>query len=145
MLFAKALKKGFLYIVVGAVIDGLQIGVGLALSGIIFGIGAIPVVGTLASTVTIPIGMILGYVFEVCIGLGGGVLLTALLIHGKMFYPGAVFATYLGEALPLINLAPSWTILAYRCAYKKVKEEERAVQTYKKADGQETQLHEATT
>jgi len=165
-------------ITVGAIIDGLQAGVGIALAMVFFGVsivapvtgavvggvagclvgglggaaagtlaavvGAIPgaaagcaagtaagtaagsVVGSGVAASSGPMGMLLGYVFDFCIGIGGGTLLVILLVYNKMFYAGSTLVTYIGEALPIINMGPGWTALAVRCTYKKYAEEKEA-------------------
>lgn len=143
----KALQEGFLYILVGGIIDFLQLVFGLALAGVFSLPGFIPIIGPLLDTVTTPTGVALGYILDFCFSVGGGTLLITLLVFGKRFYPATLFGGFFAEAIPFVNMLPCWTAVAYRCSYKKVKAQEREaarahLQTKKP---QEVPLYGATT
>jgi hypothetical protein len=71
--------------------------------------------GALGSAIAMPLAMIIDTTLSITIG---GALIMFLAFEG-MFYFDVIFPSFMGEALPLVNFLPFWTILTYRCIARK--------------------------
>ena len=97
--------KLMLLIVPALLIDALQAGVSMALSGVSAGAALIPVVGTAAA----PVGIVVGFVISVTLSLTFGWLVILLLGSQGMLYPKNAAMAFIGEGVPGFNLLPVWT------------------------------------
>jgi hypothetical protein len=110
---------------IGGAIAGCAAGTGV--SGCIQGGLAGGALGAAASALGIPLGVGLAFVSSVCIGITmGGGLIILLSIFG-MYYPGYMWPTFIGEAMPGLDVIPGWTFLAIMCVLKKNAEENSGV------------------
>lgn len=89
--------------VVSGVLSGLKCAVGGAL------------VGAGVATVAGPLGMVLDTALSLTIG---GAILVFMALEG-MFYFDIIIPSFMGEALPLLNFLPFWTIMVWRCISRK--------------------------
>jgi len=103
--------KLMLLIVPALLIDALQAGVSMALTGFIVVAGAVPIVGPIIGAIATPVGIILGFVISVTLSLTLGGIVVFLLKWQGMLYPGIAAMAFIGEGLPGFNLLPSWTAL----------------------------------
>jgi hypothetical protein len=75
--------------------------------------------GTAIGAAGIPLGIGLSIAAEVCISITLGTGFILLLLVFRMFYPTYVWAVFIGEAMPGLDVIPGWTLLAIRSILKK--------------------------
>lgn len=120
-LFIDALQAGF-----GFAFAALQavtpVGGGIGAAGACYALGAgvidslkCLVVGAGASAFAVPIGAAVDVTISVTLG---GALIAALIFTGY-FSLGAVTGGSIFEFMPLVDIAPGWTLMAWRCVHNK--------------------------
>jgi hypothetical protein len=108
-------------------IDGLQAGISFALAGIFATPALIPVVGTLAAAVTVPLGLLLGLVINMSLSLTMGVGLI-FLVH--MFFPKSSWwkwGGFIGDTIPGLNNFPFWTLMVIRAWWEQASYEKKGL------------------
>ncbi|MDE1925168.1 MAG: hypothetical protein KGH79_03235 [Patescibacteria group bacterium] len=105
----------------GGAVGGATLGCALSsgIAGCIKGAFSGAAAGATASFFGIPLGIGLSFASDVCISLTLGTALIFLLAVNRMYYPGYIWAVFIGEALPGLDILPGWTFLAIRCVLKK--------------------------
>ncbi len=85
---------------------------GCSVGGFILGVlGSIPFVNGVLDVATVPIGLMLGFVFSICISCTLGVGLVTLLMFNNMFYPKYLLPGGITEILPGFGMLPTWTAI----------------------------------
>jgi hypothetical protein len=93
--------------------------IGCDIGGFLLGlVGSIPLINGLLSTVTMPVGAILGFAISACLSLTFGAGLITLLIFTGMFYP-KYLSGGIAELIPGINCIPFWTALTISSVMRK--------------------------
>lgn len=140
--------KNFLIILLALFIDGFQALITVAFTGagamagtVAGGVGALKfcenlpsgvvqacvaagsLVGTLANPliagISIPLGVMLGFVMGTIASLTLGTVLVFILAWNDMFHPQSVVVAYLCEVIPGFDVLPAWTALAVRSVFQK--------------------------
>lgn len=122
------MSKGIFLLIPALFIDGLQALLSLGLMGVFASPAVVPVVGTAVAGVTVPIGIILGFILNTAFALvfGGGLMI--LLGLNNTFYPRYLFAGG-GELIPGLNNLPFWTLFVLLCVMRKNAEEKEGTLT----------------
>lgn len=81
------------------------------------------VFGAAISAFGMPIGVLLGFVFDICLSLTLGAGLIFLLALMGMFYPKYVWSAGIFEVMPGFDVLPGWTVMVALCLIKKRGEE----------------------
>ncbi len=166
--------KGVFYILVALLIDGFQVLVEVIFT--VIGATAAPLAGaalgsqcpevvrstcvvagsligsfaTLFSAgITLPAGAMIGLTLGVVASLTLGTAFVFALAMAGMFYPTYVLPAYLGEVIPGLDLAPSWTVLAWKSVFRKKREDAAAAKASQKeasdtAAGQRVAVQQAS-
>jgi hypothetical protein len=101
--------------------------IGCSIGGFLLGlVGSVPLINGVLATVTMPVGIILGFAISVCLSLTLGAGLIMLLIIYGMFYPKYLMPGGISELIPGFDLVPGWTALTILCVLRKVKDEKAA-------------------
>jgi hypothetical protein len=101
--------------------------VGCSIGGFLLGlVGSIPLINGVLATVTMPVGVILGFAISVCLSLTLGAGLIMLLIIYGMFYPKYLMPGGISELIPGFDLIPGWTALTILCVLRKIRDEKTA-------------------
>ncbi len=86
-------------------------------------IGSIPIVNGALATVTIPLGIVIGFAISICISFTLGSILVLFLELAGVLDRKAALMAYLGEVIPGLSALPAWTGLVIRCATRELKGE----------------------
>ena len=84
------------------------------------------VFGAAISAFGMPIGVLLGFIFDICLSLTLGAGLIFLLALMGMFYPKYVWSAGIFEVMPGFDVLPGWTVMVVLCLIKKRGEEGKA-------------------
>ena len=85
---------------------------GCTVGGAFLGIlGSVPVINGALATVTIPLGVGIGFTIDVCLSLTLGTALILALFLCGMYYPKYAWNCGIAEFLPGFNIIPGWTAL----------------------------------
>jgi hypothetical protein len=98
---------------ISCVVGGLALGI----------LGSVPIVNATLATVTIPLGLAIGFTIDVCLSLTLGAGLMFVLFMFGMFYPKYVCPGSIAEFLPGFDILPGWTALVVLSILEKSKEE----------------------
>lgn len=103
---------------------------GCDIGGFLLGIvGSIPLINGVLATVTLPVGVILGFVISACLSMTIGAGLITLLMFSGMFYPKFLLPGGVAELIPGFNLIPTWTAITILSVLQKNKEKGGVVGT----------------
>lgn len=109
---------------VGCAAAGYFLGkIGCLIGGTALGLlSSIPFVSVAIASVTVPIGIALGFAINVCLSLTLGAGLVTFLWFNGMLYPKYLL-NGIGEVMPGLNNIPFWTALVVLCLLRKNAEE----------------------
>ncbi|MBX4192465.1 hypothetical protein KW798_03195, partial [Candidatus Parcubacteria bacterium] len=115
--------KYFVAIGYAIFLDGLQAGLSFALAGLFASPGVIPFVGPLIAAVSIPFGIALGFIINICLSLTMGSGLLLLLVHlcGFKSLQKYIFGS-IGDLIPGLNNLPFWTLLTIGVCWNHAKQ-----------------------